>query len=188
MFRLATMLSTAIDRLMTLVMGVSFAAAVCVVLLTLTDIILRNVDRLCSLLNGSKFGWAIVGLVDISQLLIMLTAALAISVAFYRGSHVSVDLLTARFSARGIRFANACAGLLNLIFTVGCLWAGFKTMQLDLEVGTSSATIGISYRAFWLSLLIGLALSCLGICSHLLAGLVDHTEGSDLEPKGVDYV
>ncbi len=186
--KMATKINILINTIMTVVMGIAFTAAIVVVLLTLVDIILHNVDRLLGLITGSKSGWAIVGLVDISQLLTMVAAALAIAVAFYRGSHVSVDLLTARFSGRSLWLSKLIATLLNLGFSGGCFWAEYQAMQMDLEASTASATIAIPYLAFWLPLLGGFVLSALGIIARLSVGICTQ---AGLEPEHsevLDYV
>lgn len=185
---LAHLTDKAVSKIMAVVMGIAFAAAIVVVLMTLVDIGLRNIDRVLGLFSGQKSGWAILGLVDITQLFTMIAASLAIAVAFYRGAHVSVDLLTSKFSACGLWGVAIFAALLNLGFTCGCLWAGWRAMQMDLETATSSSTIAIPYLAFWCPMLSGFVLSFIGITSRLMTELFPGAIAEQAKNEVLDYV
>ncbi len=181
-------LGAVVEKVMSIAMGAAFASASIVIVLTLVDIGMRNIDKLIGLATGTKVGLAIVGLVDISQLFTMVAASLSIGVAFYRGSHVAVDLLTVRLSGLGLRLSTAFSTILNLTFTVGCFYAGLQAMRLDLEALTSSPTISIPYVAFWIPMLSGFALSFMGILLRLFSVGLFSGGSEKMENEVLDYV
>lgn len=143
--------------------GISFVAILATVVITLIDVVLRSASFLSVPFTGYRTTWAIEGVVDLGQLLVMASAALAIAVAFFYGKHVTIDLIEEHLPPVG-RFATAVlAAVLSTGFLAACLWAVFGDMQTQREMNTTSATLAIPYLYFSLPLLAGLALSVMAI-------------------------
>ncbi len=177
------LLATAIDRLFALATLASFGAALVAVVLTVADVILRASSSLVGVLGGQRATWAVPGLVDLNQLAIMTCAALAIAVAFYRGGHVTVDVVTALLPAALRRAFAVLAAILGVALCLGMVWTGTGEMIGQIEFPTKSATLGIAYVWYWAPLLTGLALAALGAVTSGLRTLAPpethkHREGA----------
>jgi TRAP-type C4-dicarboxylate transport system permease small subunit len=118
--------------------------------------------------------------VDISQLLIMTAAGLAIAVAFFYGKHVTIDLIDVHLPPMGRAATAALSAILSTAFIVACVWYVFGDMQTQREMNTTSATLNIPYLYFSLPLLTGLALSVVAIIAALFgAGKNDPSAQDD---------
>lgn len=157
-----------VEALMVAAVAIAFAAIMATVVITLSDIVLRIVSRVAVPITGSRLTWAIPGVVDLSQLLVIVSASFAIPVAFLHSKHVTIDLLDSMLPCRIRQIAGLGAAALSLWLVGACLWYGFSEMQLQREMHTSSATLSIPYIYYWLPLLGGLALSVVAILVNLL--------------------
>ena len=109
----------------------------------------------------------IVGMVDVTQLMIMACAFLCIPYTFMKEAHIDVDFVTNMLPLR-LRHAMMSAwGLIGASFMGLVTWyAGIAAVQA-LHNGDASTTIGIPIIFYWLPLLFGCALSvlvCLAMC------------------------
>jgi TRAP-type C4-dicarboxylate transport system permease small subunit len=124
--------------------------------MTVTDIALRRTINL-----------AIAGTVDITQLLVMASAFMAIPYAFFAESHVAVEIVVDRLPRRGIAVFKAFAALLALAFMAVALWYGWGQAMQQHGYGDRSQTIGIPILFYWAPLLAGCTLSI--VATALLA-------------------
>lgn len=149
---------------------IAFAAILATVAITLADIVLRAIGRLALPFTGTRLTWAVPGLVDLSQLMVIVAASLSIPFAFLNDGHVAIDLLD-RVLPRGLRrLAALLAAALALGLVGGCLWHGWAEMRMQQQMHTSSATLGIPQLYYYAPLLAGLGLSLLAIIGRLLPG------------------
>ena len=93
-------------------LGVAFL--VLAMAITVADIGLRLVARIALALFDTPLNLIVPGIVDITQLLVMAVAYLAMPYAFTTESHVAVELLTDRLERRGKALASAFGALLGL--------------------------------------------------------------------------
>ncbi|MEZ5788929.1 MAG: TRAP transporter small permease subunit [Xanthobacteraceae bacterium] len=160
-------MAAAVRGLMDTAIALSFAAIVATVVITLADVVLRSASWLSVPFTGYRTTWAVEGVVDLSQLLIMAAAGLAIAVAFFFGKHVTIDLIDTHLPPVARLATAVLSALLSLGFIVACLWFVFGDMQTQREMNTISATLAIPYLYYALPLLAGLALSVVAIVARL---------------------
>lgn len=146
----------ALRALITVAAAIGVAAYAAAALLTVGDVI------------GRQVGLPIPGMVDLVQLCVLGGAWLVIPYAFLTGAHVGVDLLVESFprAARGllrVLATLAAMGLLALMLTY-C----YDTFQQQLMFGDRSQQLGIPIFYYWLPLLFGVALSIVAAALALL--------------------
>lgn len=144
---------------------------------TVTDIGLRLVARVSLALFDTPLNLIIPGVVDITQLLIMAVAYLAMPYAFTTESHVAVELLTDRFGRRGKALASAFGALMGLGLMLLIAIYGLAQARLQFGYGDSSQTIGIPILWYWVPLLVGAALSVVATALLALRHLVEAMGG-----------
>ncbi|HEX9647493.1 MAG TPA: TRAP transporter small permease [Alphaproteobacteria bacterium] len=133
-------------------------ALVAAMLLTVVDVALRR-----------PFDIAIKGTVDLTQLLVMAAAWLAIPYAFLTDGHVSVPLLVDRLPARLRAGLAVLAALLGAALLAGIAWYGTAQARLEHGYGEISLTLGIAKHWYWLPLIAGAALSVAACAVRALA-------------------
>lgn len=143
---------------------------------TIVDIVLRTASRAVNLMaeitGMEPVGWAIPGVVELVQLFVMGVAFAVLPFAFMQSSHVSVDLITARLSARVQSFLRAIAALIAVWFLGLIFFHGWIQMLNQIEYGDVSMTLAIPYSWFWTPLLAGVAMSIAATVMLVLANAV----------------
>lgn len=162
-------LGEAIRWIVQLAAIVAFLAILVAMLLTITDIVLRLASRVTVPFTGYRQTWAVSGVVDISQLLVMVAASLAIPFAFLKRAHVAVDLFDVMLPKSVRQFTAMISGVLSLLVLSACFYYGYREMLQQVEMNTMSSTIGIPYIAYWVPLLTGFLLSVLAIIGNVIA-------------------
>lgn len=115
---------------------------------TLLDILLRH-----------SVNVAVVGTVDLMQWSVITAASWSIPYAFWRKSHVVVDIATLWLPVRTRNRLDTVAALLSALF-VGLIGGyALPSALLAHEYGDSSQTLGIPMLWFWLPFLVGMTLS-----------------------------
>lgn len=118
------------------------------VAVTATDIILRRTINM-----------PVTGVVDITQLSVMWAAFLSIPVAFHLDNHISVVMLTNRFSPEGKRWVYAVAAVASsVLLIVACAMAAVQALH-EYESSDRSMILGIPLVWYWLPVVLGFALS-----------------------------
>lgn len=129
---------------------VGMVAIAVAVLLTVTDIGLRSVSRS-----------TVPGLTDIVTLLVMTGALLSIPYAFVTDQHVAIDVFTTKLSDTAQRALGLFSAALAIIFLAAVLWFSTKQAALEYGYGDRSQSIGIPMIAYWIPMLLGLAVGVL---------------------------
>jgi TRAP-type C4-dicarboxylate transport system permease small subunit len=110
----------------------------------------------------------IVGMVDVTQLMVMACAFLCIPYTFMKEAHIDVDFVVNHFPARLRHAAMSLWGLVGAAFMGLVSWyAGVAAVQAYTN-GDQSTTIGIPIILYWIPLLFGCVLSslvCLAMCA-----------------------
>lgn len=155
----------------------AFAIVCLSMILTVSEIAIRLAADCVALVAGSRPAWGVVGVVDLTQFFIIAAAAFSIAVAFFRGAHVRIDLVTMLFP-RGLRLVSSVfATLVSLILMAGCVWAGYGQLKDQFDFPASSATLGVPLTYYWLPFLAGLALAVVA-CAFNLLRWKEETTGS----------
>lgn len=137
--------------------------AICVgMLMTVGDVLTRLASRITGALTGGDPGWGLFGLVDLTQLTMMIGAPMAIAAAFFAGAHIRVDLVYALFGPALRRLVVRVSALLGGLLLGLCLYTAWNEMRGQLDFTTTSATLGLAYTWYWVPLIGGLAMSVLG--------------------------
>lgn len=160
--------AAAVRGLIDIAIAIAFIAILATAGITLADILMRLASYLTIPVTGYRTSWAVTGVVDLSQLLVMAAASFAIAVTFFFGKHVSIDLIEAHLPRPGRLATAVLAAVLSAGFVAACLWAAFGDMQTQREMNTTSATLAIPYLYYSLPLLAGLALSVIAIIARFL--------------------
>lgn len=159
-------------------LAVSRVAAACALLLilatallTCVDIVIRNV--------GFR---GLIGMVDITQLLVLAAASFVIPFAFYSQAHVAVDIVTQRLSAR----TNAAIALFSTLSAAGFLALitayGWSQAQMSIRAGDVSQTLQWPIAIYWGLFLAGNALSVYAALAMALRHLLHVAGGRDPFP------
>ena len=121
-----------------------------VVLVTTADICLRR-----------TLGITVEGNVDVTQLLVMAAASLAIPFAFMTDHHVAVTVLSDRLAPRKQLLLKGIAALLSAAFMTMIFVYGYQQAALQVRMGDVSQTVGIPMVYYWAPLLTGTAVTAI---------------------------
>lgn len=167
---------SALTNLVTLV---SFAAIAMAMMMTVGDILIRFAASAMKMYSGTRPQWGLFGLVDLTQLAIMWAAPLAIAAAFFRNSHINVDILTENMSPNWRRASAVFAALAGMALIGVCIWTATREMLGQLDFTTTSATLGITYTWYWTPLILGFAFCFLALAMNFYNAL-QHREMNDV--------
>lgn len=141
--------------------------------LTVGDIICRAAANAAQWATGVSPGWGLFGLVDLTQLAMMVAMPLAIAAAFFANSHIHVDLIVARLSTSSRRWLVRLAALIGACLMGLCAWTAWGELVGQLSFSTTSAALAIAYTWYWVPLIAGLALSVVASVWTLIAPEID---------------
>lgn len=120
---------------------------------------------------GRQVGYPIDGVVDLVQLFVMAGAWLVMPWAFMAAAHVSVDFVLNLLPPKGRRPLIAFASATAFVLVGLMLWHGWNTYETRTMFGDRSQQLGIPIAWYWYPLLLGLAVSLLGIVLGLIEAL-----------------
>ncbi|MCB2102053.1 MAG: TRAP transporter small permease [Rhodobacterales bacterium] len=150
-------------------------ALMAAVLMTTADVVLRKAANI-----------SFAGTVDITQLMVMTAAYLAIPFAFATRSHVAVAMLTDRLPRRALALVQALGGLLAVALMVAIAHYGRLQALQELAYGDASLTLGIPKIWYWVPLLAGAGLSVAVMGVMTLTYLYTAVTGRGLLSMGED--
>lgn len=140
-------------------------------LLTCTDIVIRNA--------GFR---GIIGVVDLSQLMILAAASFVIPFAFYSQAHVAVDIVTQRLSPRTNAAIALFSTLVAAAFLVLITVYGWSQAQMSIRAGDRSQTLEWPIAVYWAAFLAGNALSAYAALTMAMRHAVHLLRGRDPFP------
>jgi len=146
-----------LDRIFAAVAGVATASLVIAILFVAADIIVRK-----------TMARSLVGAVDVTELVVLVSAFLAIPAVFMRGGHVAVEILTDPLPLRARALFDGLGALLGaaMFLVIGLL--SFKPMQLSAGAGDVSQDLAIPILAFWIPMIAGCFLAAIaGVAAAL---------------------
>lgn len=129
-----------------LILGRIFISAMLII--TVADIVLRNV------LNKPLPG--VVELVEFSLAIVIFAG---IPVAWWRGSHLVVDLLEVILSPQVLKLLDIANGILGFFVSSVLAWLCYERFLDALDWGDTTVDLGIPLTAFWLSPTVGFAVA-----------------------------
>lgn len=111
-------------------------------------------------------GFTILGIVDITQLLVMACICLAMPFAFIREGHVGVEFVTDLLPPKALGALKFVVALVSCGFVA--LLACYAVVQASQQVGRGdiSMTLAIPIAWYWAPLLVGLVVSALACLAH----------------------
>lgn len=118
------------------------------IVLTCADIVWRRV-----------VGGAFVDTFDITKLCLVAVASFSIPYGFIHGNHVTVDLLSERFTQRTQDLADAVIHLVSAFVFVGVGWLAWKALMLHYGYQDTTQNLGIPVIYYWGIFIFGIALS-----------------------------
>jgi TRAP-type C4-dicarboxylate transport system permease small subunit len=116
-------------------------------------------------------GFTILGIVDITQLLVMSCICLALPFAFIREGHVGVEFVTDPLPPRGLAALKCVVALLSFAFVATLAWYAVAQAAQQIGRGDTSMTLAIPIGWYWTPLLIGLLISALACLAHAVRHL-----------------
>jgi TRAP-type C4-dicarboxylate transport system permease small subunit len=159
----------------------------------------RHLDRLCEvfafcgmalisvaigismvdIVGRKTVGFTILGIVDMTQLLVMACICLALPFAFIREGHVGVDFVTDPLPPRLLAALKLLVAILSFAFVATLARYAIAQAEQQINRGDSSMTLAIPIAWYWAPLLIGLVLSALACLAHAARHLVATIRGAD---------
>lgn len=111
-------------------------------------------------------GFTILGIVDITQLLVMSCICLALPFAFIREGHVGVEFVTDALPPRALRVLKLVVALASFAFVTMLAYYAAAQAAQQAGRGDVSMTLAIPIGWYWAPLLVGLAISALACLAH----------------------
>jgi TRAP-type C4-dicarboxylate transport system permease small subunit len=111
-------------------------------------------------------GFTILGIVDITQLLVMSCICLGMPFAFIREGHVGVTFVTDRLPPTALGALKFVVAVVSCAFVAAL--AAYASAQAAQQIGRgdSSMTLAIPIAWYWAPLLVGLTISALACLAH----------------------
>ncbi len=126
------------------------------------------VDIVCR----KTIGFSVIGIDDITQLLVMSCICLSMPLAYIREGHVGVEFVTDPLPPRALAIVKALVAALTTIFVAFLVRYALGQAMQQIDQGNKSATLAIPIIWFWAPLLIGLGISIVASFTLFLRYLV----------------
>lgn len=111
-------------------------------------------------------GYSVIGLNDLTQLLVMGFVALALPITFLREQNVTVEFITDLLPRAALSWLRALIAALAVVFVASLAWFAWVQAANDLAERARSATLAIPMAYYWAPVLLGISLSAL-LCALL---------------------
>jgi TRAP-type C4-dicarboxylate transport system permease small subunit len=111
-------------------------------------------------------GFTILGIVDITQLLVMSCICLALPLAFVREGHVGVQFITDRLPPRALAALELVVAAVSFVFVATLARYAMSQAAQQIERGDTSMTLALPIAWYWTPLLVGLVISALACLAH----------------------
>ncbi len=116
---------------------------------------------IADIVGRRTLGFSVLGTLDLVQLAVMGCVFFAMPLAFLHRTHVGVEFLTERLSARARGKLEAVVGVAVALFVAALAYYGARQAALAWAQGDRSATLRLPMILYWAPLVIGLAASAL---------------------------
>ncbi len=108
-----------------------------------------------------SIGFSVIGIDDITQLMVMSCICLSMPLAYIREGHVGVEFVTDPLPPRALALLKALVAALTTVFVAFLVHFALGQAMQQIDQGNKSATLAIPIIWFWSPLLIGLGMSIL---------------------------
>ena len=136
------------------------------------------VDIVCR----KTIGFSVIGIDDITQLMVMSCICLSMPLAYIREAHVGVEFVTDPLPPRALALVKALVAALTTIFVAFLVRYALGQAMQQIDQGNKSATLAIPSIWFWAPLLIGLSISIVASFTLFLRYFVVAAGGVDSIP------
>lgn len=106
-------------------------------------------------------GYTVIGLNDITQLLVMGFVSLSLPITFLREQNVKVEFIADLLPRRALAWLRATIALLSTAFVASLAWFAWVQAARQFAEGTGSSTLAIPMAYYWGPVLAGISLSAL---------------------------
>lgn len=111
-------------------------------------------------------GYSVIGLNDITQLLVMGFVALALPVTFLREENVTVEFIADLLPRPALAWLRALIAVVAMLFVASLAWFAWVQAAREFAERARSATLAIPMAYYWAPVLLGISLSAL-LCALL---------------------
>ena len=113
------------------------------------------------IVGRQTIGFSVVGLNDITQLLVMSFVSLALPITFLREQNVMVDLFVDALPPRLRRWLTAIMALATALFVGALAWYAWQQALREFAERATSSTLAIPMIWYWLPVLAGSSVATL---------------------------
>jgi TRAP-type C4-dicarboxylate transport system permease small subunit len=107
------------------------------------------------IVGRQTIGFSVIGLNDITQLLVMGFVSLALPITFLREQNVMVDLFVDALPPGLRKWLTAIMALVTALFVGALAWYAWQQALRDLAERATSSTLAIPMICYWLPVLAG---------------------------------
>jgi TRAP-type C4-dicarboxylate transport system permease small subunit len=133
-----------IDRCFAVLAGLATASLIVAIAMVAADIVIRK-----------TFSRSLVGAVDVTELVLVISAFLSIPLVFMRRGHVAVELITEFLPARVQRALEGFGALLGAALFGVIGWVSFHPAAMSIEAGDVSQDLAIPLLWYWIPAITG---------------------------------
>lgn len=113
------------------------------------------------IVGRQTIGYSVIGLNDITQLLVMAFISLALPVTFLREQNVTVDLFVDLFTPRLRNGLTALMAAVTAVFVGALAWYASQQALRELAEKATSSTLAIPMICYWAPVLAGSTIAVL---------------------------
>ena len=107
------------------------------------------------IVGRQTIGYSVVGLNDLTQLLVMAFVSLALPITFLREQNVTVDLFVDALPPWLRRWLSALMALASAVFVAALAWYAWRQSLRELAEKATSSTLAIPMFYYWVPVLAG---------------------------------
>jgi TRAP-type C4-dicarboxylate transport system permease small subunit len=134
------------------------------------------------IVGRKTIGFSVLGIDDITQLLVMSCICLSMPLTYIREGHVGVDFITDGLPPRALALLKFLVALLATAFVAMLVWYAWGQARQQIEQGNKSITLAIPIAYYWAPLLIGMAGSTIASLLLTLRFAIVALGGCDVAP------
>jgi TRAP-type C4-dicarboxylate transport system permease small subunit len=127
-----------IDRCFAALAGVATASLIVAIAMVAADIVIRK-----------TFEKSLIGAVDVTELVLVISAFLSIPLVFMRRGHVAVEIATDPLPPRARHLFEGFGALLGGLLFLAIGWLSFRPATMSIEAGDVSQDLAIPLVWYW---------------------------------------
>ena len=124
-------------------------------------LLLATLVWVVDIVGRQTVGYSVIGLNDITQLLVMGFVSLALPITFLREQNVTVEFIADLLPRRVLSWLRALIALVSTVFVAALAWYAWMQAARQLAESASSSTLAIPMILYWAPVLAGIGLSAL---------------------------